>query len=79
MVGLVCDLLLIVVGGLVFIIMLLGEMFMFMVEGDGYFLVEWCCVLDWVICLVLCIVVGVVDVNVFGGEVCSYEVILDLV
>lgn len=60
-------LLLDIFGGLVLIVMLLLDMFMFIIEGGGLSLVEWCMLLDWIICLVLCMIFGVVDFNVFGG------------
>lgn len=65
------------VGGLAPITTPLGEMFMFVVDGDDYSLAERRRVLDWVIRPALRTIAGVADVNALGGEVRSYEVVPD--
>lgn len=53
----------------------LGEMFMFIIEGDRLSLQEKRSLLDWVIRPALRSVPGVADVNALGGLVRSFEVI----
>jgi cobalt-zinc-cadmium resistance protein CzcA len=55
----------------------LGEMFMFIIEGDQLSLQEKRSLLDWVIRPQLRTVPGVADVNALGGLVRSFEVIPD--
>ncbi len=62
-------------GGLAPITMPLSDIYMFLVEGDGYSNMELRSVLDWIIRPRLLSVSGVADVNALGGEVRSFHVI----
>ncbi len=62
-------------GGLAPITMPLSDVYMFLVEGEGYSKMELRSVLDWVIRPRLLSVDGVADVNSLGGEVRSFHVI----
>lgn len=55
----------------------LGEMYMFVVEGEQYSLAERRALLDWVIRPALRSVPGVADVNALGGHVTTFEVVPD--
>lgn len=55
----------------------LGEVFQFEVRGQGYSLMQLRTILDWDIAFKLRSVPGVVEVNSYGGEVQTYEVVLD--
>ncbi len=55
----------------------LGEMFMFTIEGGNLSIMQHRELLDWVIRPALRGVPGVADVNALGGEVRSFEVIVD--
>ncbi len=55
----------------------LGEIFQFVVRGDGRTLMELEETLDWYIAPQLRMVPGVVEVNSFGGENKEYQVVLD--
>ncbi len=61
-------------GGLAPITMPLSDVYMFLVEGKGYSLMERRAILDWVIRPSLLSVEGVADVNALGGEVMTYQV-----
>ncbi len=61
-------------GGLAPITMPLSDVYMFLVEGEGYSLMERRAILDWVIRPALLSVDGVADVNALGGEVMTYQV-----
>ncbi len=61
-------------GGLAPITMPMSDIYMFMVEGDGYTNMELRGILDWIIRPRLLSVEGVADVNALGGEVRSYQV-----
>ena len=61
-------------GGLAPITMPLSDVYMFLVEGEGYSLMERRAILDWVIRPSLLSVEGVADVNALGGEVMTYQV-----
>jgi len=61
-------------GGLAPITMPLSDVYMFLVEGEGYSLMERRAILDWVIRPNLLSVEGVADVNALGGEVMTYQV-----
>jgi len=62
-------------GGLAPITMPLSDVYMFLVEGDGYDARELRGILDWLIRPRLLSVPGVADVNALGGEVRSFDVI----
>lgn len=62
-------------GGLAPITMPLSDVYMFLVEGDGYTPRELRSVLDWIIRPQLLGVDGVADVNALGGEVRSFHVL----
>ena len=64
-------------GGLAPITMPLSDVYMFMVEGEGYSNMELRGILDWYIRPRLLSVDGVADVNALGGEVRSFHVIPD--
>ncbi|YCM47043.1 CusA/CzcA family heavy metal efflux RND transporter (plasmid) [Verrucomicrobiaceae bacterium 227] len=64
-------------GGLAPITMPLSDVYMFLVEGEGYSNMELRGILDWIIRPRLLSVEGVADVNALGGEVKSYHVIPD--
>lgn len=64
-------------GGLAPITAPLSEVYMFLVEGDGYSNMELRNVLDWIIRPRLLSVDGVADVNALGGEVRSFHVVPD--
>ena len=66
-------------GGMAPITTPLGEMYMFVVEGEGLSLAERRSLLDWVIRPALRTVPGVADVNALGGVVRAYEVVPDQV
>ncbi|MDI3467766.1 MAG: CzcABC family efflux RND transporter, transmembrane protein [Nitrospira sp.] len=55
----------------------LGEVFQFEVKGQGYSLMQLRTILDWDIAFKLRSVPGVVEVNSYGGELQTYEVMLD--
>ena len=55
----------------------LGEIYQYVVEGDGYSPMELRTVQDWIIRLILRTVPGVTDVNSFGGFVKQYHVLID--
>ena len=55
----------------------LGEIYQYVVEGDGYSPMELRTVQDWIIRLILRTVPGVTDVNSFGGVVKQYHVLID--
>lgn len=55
----------------------LGEIFQFEVKGEGYSLMALRTILDWDIAFKLRSVPGVVEVNSYGGELQTYEVVLD--
>jgi cobalt-zinc-cadmium resistance protein CzcA len=55
----------------------LGEVFQFVVRGDGHSLMELEELLDWYIGPQLRMVPGVVEANSFGGEDKQYQVIVD--
>ena len=61
-------------GGLAPITMPLSDVFMFLVEGEGYSKMELRSILDWIVRPRLLSVEGVADVNSLGGEVRSYHV-----
>jgi len=54
----------------------LGEIYQYVVEGDGYSLMELRTIQDWIIRLILRTVPGVTDVNSFGGFVKQYQVLI---
>jgi len=62
-------------GGLAPITMPLSDVYMFLVEGDGYSVRELRSVLDWIIRPRLLGVDGVADVNALGGEVRSFHIL----
>lgn len=64
-------------GGLAPITMPLSDVYMFLVEGEGYDNMELRGILDWIIRPRLLSVEGVADVNALGGEVRSFQVIPD--
>ncbi|MEC5126611.1 CusA/CzcA family heavy metal efflux RND transporter [Verrucomicrobiales bacterium BCK34] len=64
-------------GGLAPITVPLSDVYMFLVEGEGYSNMELRGVLDWIIRPRLLSVDGVADVNALGGEVKSFHVIPD--
>jgi len=64
-------------GGLAPITVPLSDVYMFLVEGEGYTNMELRGVLDWIIRPRLLSVDGVADVNSLGGEVRSFHVIPD--
>ena len=55
----------------------LGEIYQYVVGGDGYSLIELRTVQDWIIRLILRTVPGVTDVNSFGGFVKQYHVLIN--
>ena len=55
----------------------LGEVYQFMVRGDGYSLMQLEETLDWYIGPQLRTVPGVVETNSFGGENKEYQVVID--
>ncbi len=55
----------------------LGEIYQFMVRGDGYSLMQLEETLDWYISPQLRMVPGIVEVNSFGGENKQYQIVLD--
>ena len=55
----------------------LGEVFQFVVRGDGHSMMELEELLDWYIGPQLRMVPGVVEVNSFGGENKQYQVVVD--
>jgi cobalt-zinc-cadmium resistance protein CzcA len=54
----------------------LGEVFQFEVRGEGRNLMELRTILDWEIAPRLRMVPGVVEINTFGGELKTYEILL---
>jgi len=64
-------------GGLAPITMPLSDVYMFLLEGEGYTNMELRDVLDWIIRPRLLSVDGVADVNSLGGQVRSFHVIPD--
>lgn len=62
-------------GGLAPITMPLSDVYMFLVEGEGYNNMELRSMLDWIIRPRLLSVEGVADVNALGGEVRSFQVV----
>ena len=64
-------------GGLAPITSPLSELYMFMVEGEGYSQMELRTSLDWLIRPRLLTVDGVAEVNALGGQVKSYHVLPD--
>lgn len=55
----------------------LGEVFQFVVRGDGHTLMELEETLDWYIAPQLRTVPGVVEVNSYGGENKEYQIVID--
>ncbi len=55
----------------------LGEIYQYVVEGDGYNPIELRTIQDWVIRPILRTVPGVTDVNSFGGFVKQYHVLIN--
>jgi heavy metal efflux system protein len=55
----------------------LGEIFHFVLEGDGYSAMELRTILDWDIAYRLRSVPGVVEVNTWGGQAKQYQVLVD--
>ena len=55
----------------------LGEIYQYLVEGEGYDIRELRAIQDWVIRPILRTVSGVTDVNSFGGQVKQYQVRID--
>jgi len=55
----------------------LGEVYQFEVRGEGRSPMELRSILDWQIAPRLRLVPGVIEVNVFGGELRTYEVTVD--
>lgn len=55
----------------------LGEVYQYILEGEGQDLTELRAIQDWVIRPILRTVPGVTDVNSFGGKVRQYEVVID--
>ncbi len=55
----------------------LGEIYQFEVRGNGYSLMQLRSILDWDIAFKLKSVLGVVEVNSYGGELKTYEVELN--
>ncbi len=55
----------------------LGEIYQYVVRGDGYSLTELREIQDWIIAPQLRAVPGVTEVNSFGGFVKQYEVLVD--
>lgn len=64
-------------GGLAPITVPLSDVYMFLVEGEGYSNMELRSVLDWIIRPRLLSVDGVADVNALGGEVRTFQVVPD--
>ncbi len=64
-------------GGLAPITVPLSDVYMFLVEGEGYTNMELRGTLDWIIRPRLLSIDGVADVNALGGEVKSYQVTPD--
>ena len=54
----------------------LGEIYQYVVEGDGYSLMELRTLQDWIIRPILRTVPGATDVNSFGGYVKQYQVLI---
>ncbi|MGH7801839.1 MAG: efflux RND transporter permease subunit [Thermodesulfobacteriota bacterium] len=54
----------------------LGEIYQYVVEGDGYNAIELRTIQDWIIRPILRTVPGVTDVNSFGGFVKQYHVLI---
>lgn len=55
----------------------LGEIYQYVLEGEGYDVRELRSLQDWVVRPILRTVPGVTDVNSFGGQVKQYQVLLD--
>jgi cobalt-zinc-cadmium resistance protein CzcA len=55
----------------------LGEIYQYVVEGDGYSPIELRTIQDWIIRPILRTVPGVTDVNSFGGFVKQYHVLIN--
>jgi len=55
----------------------LGEVFHFVLEGDGYSPMELRTIMDWDIAYRLRSVPGVVEVNTWGGQAKQYHVLID--
>jgi cobalt-zinc-cadmium resistance protein CzcA len=55
----------------------LGEIYQYVVSGEGYSLMELREIQDWLVAPQLKIVKGVTEINSFGGFVRQYEVIVD--
>jgi cobalt-zinc-cadmium resistance protein CzcA len=55
----------------------LGEVFQYILEGEGLDITEIRAIQDWIIRPILRTVPGVADVNSFGGKVKQYEVVID--
>ncbi len=55
----------------------LGEIFQYILEGEGRDLTELRAIQDWIIRPLLRTVPGVADINSFGGKVKQYEVVID--
>jgi len=55
----------------------LGEVFHFVLEGEGYSSMELRTILDWDIAYRLRSVPGVVEVNTWGGQAKQYEILVD--
>jgi cobalt-zinc-cadmium resistance protein CzcA len=55
----------------------LGEIYQYLVEGEGHDIKELRAIQDWVIRPILRTVPGVTDVNSFGGQVKQYQVQID--
>jgi heavy metal efflux system protein len=55
----------------------LGEIYQYILEGEGYDIRELRSLQDWVVRPILRTVPGVTDVNSFGGQVKQYQVLID--
>ncbi|MHC1744265.1 MAG: efflux RND transporter permease subunit [Syntrophobacteraceae bacterium] len=55
----------------------LGEIFQYILEGEGREITEIRAIQDWIIRPLLRTVPGVADINSFGGKVKQYEVVID--
>ncbi|MHB8989446.1 MAG: efflux RND transporter permease subunit [Desulfobulbia bacterium] len=55
----------------------LGEIYQYLLEGEGYDIRELRSLQDWVVRPILRTVSGVTDVNSFGGQVKQFQVLID--
>lgn len=55
----------------------LGEIYQYIVEGEGWDIKELRVIQDWVVRPLLRMVPGVTEINSFGGQVKQYEVVID--